>query len=181
MIVKEEFKKFLIKKLIEDISFDATKGIFIAGALDSGNRQLLREVYETGTGANYTLTKEEIDSLIGELQNQGIKLQENKRSEQYINVEELPVETSIHIEYEEDGRRHYEEFLKIDKNDFLLVNHSRESLRCGDIFGASGEWKVGQPAVLKFKNQLEEKYRTENLTHIEVRSGNEIYNILSNK
>lgn len=178
---EEEFKKYVLQKLILDISFEETKGSLMAGAVDASSRLLNREVVAEGKSTNYGFTEEKINQLISEVENEGRNFQTNKSTVQYIDVDTLPVGQSIYIEYQENGSRHSEEFIKTAVNEFLLVNHSRGYLRCGDTFMSSGEWKVGFPVDFRVKNQANTTYSTLNLTNIELWSGDELYDIIGRK
>ena len=74
----------------------------------------------------------------------------HKKEASMIIPTDLKLYDQIKIFHVHDQRENFEELLKIDKNEFLLINHTRGTLRPGDILSAkSSPWSLDSKASFK--------------------------------
>jgi hypothetical protein len=79
------------------------------------------------------------------------------------------------------GVKHFEELLKITEKDFLIINHTRDSLMCGGVLTSRNAWNKGENAAFDIKNKPHRIYETGKITDLELLKPNEVYQVMSQK
>ncbi|MEM9821771.1 MAG: hypothetical protein AAF985_11895 [Bacteroidota bacterium] len=131
----------MLKKLLKDARYNPNSKRFDVPEITlnrSDKRTLFLE------GKLYGYDQQKVSELVREVLDKGIKFSTSIKKERSVLPTEIKMEQHFKIEHLTDNRTNIDEFLKIGKRKYLLINHDRGSLLPGTVLKTkTSPWQVG--------------------------------------
>jgi len=175
-----QFKTYMIGQLVQEIEFSPESRKLIVQTGD--NKEARAALYKEGE-EQYQYSQAEVNEFIAQIIMEEVILSSTIHQEISIKPVDIKLGQHIKLHYQGTSGKIEEELLKIGKNEFLLIQHDRDSLMPGTILNSrSSPWEQGFEISFDFnRDNRSAIYRTGKLLNIELLGPNNIYRAIEEK
>lgn len=171
----------MVKKMVKDAKYNPRTKLFEIAQTSLGRKEFHDIELE---GQFYGYTKSMIGELIVELSEEGLQLPAKTEHKRNLDPVMLRIEQHLKVYYEDGGLLNCDEYLKVGKADFLLIDHDRGALKPGTILKTvSSPWQLNNKIKFEFFDidSTIKYYETGKVTKLELIAVPPVFDILQSK